>query len=231
MIIICPEQSIQTFEVTPTLDSKTDKEFSLIKKNLTTLTEAVQVFDLNLLDFMRAMSVFAMGKVSLQSAMLLLMVLLKPYTAELSAKRPYIILKPELKDEVPQNLMSLYFKWELLVCDISEVEFVIEVVTNNLHVLIEKHLRHPSRVTKGLKLNVVGLKTAENKMRLINVREKFKAVTAGFEALTEAIKKSVDSFYDERHRTIARITQILRLANAKDQFDAANLFGRIRYFS
>ena len=87
-------------------------------------------------------------------------------------------------------------------------------------------------INRGRVVNYIGLKKAENNLRLCRAKEEFDQVCEGLEVFKETIKKAIDTYSDERHKLINRTTFINKHAKAdNDPKRISWIFGMSDYSS
>lgn len=231
LILISPDRSISQFSVVKTDVTATDNKNNVLLKNFKDFTSKAQAFNQHLLEFVRSMSYFYVRSCSLQTSLLMFIILLQPYIQKVSHNLPHVIINEAKISDMPPAIRELYNLWRGIIKDINYVDEQIATTQNNLEFMMERNKQKNITVNRGHRVNSLALKYAENNLRIFKAFEEMKGIVDGIDAFKATMKQSMDMYSDERHKIILRVTKIMKMAFARDQQELSWLFSMSDYCS
>ncbi|CAG9335481.1 unnamed protein product [Blepharisma stoltei] len=225
ILMVNPEKITDIFRINPIENKVVDKDYKVVGLKLNTFLEKISSFDLHLKEFIRCLSYLYIRSCSLPTAMNIFLVVVNPYITEIQNFPPFVILNDTAKAKLPEQVIPVLKNWDSLMESLNVVEEDINILLYNLNFLLSQRLNKKIHLTSGSRLNLSGLKIAENNIKVHKALDIVKALQIKANDFKETVKHSLNAYSDGRNATMKRVCLMCKKAKAIGPQEISWMFG------
>lgn len=223
--MVNPEQITDIFRINPIENKKIDKDYRVVAIKLNAFLEKISNFDSHLKDFVRCLSYLYIRSCALPTTLSIFLVVMNPYINEIQSSPPYIIINDTTRKNLPIQIKPILVNWDSMISSLKMVEEDMEILAHNLNFLLAQRVNKKIQITSGNRLNLSGLKIAENNVKVHKALEIVKVLQSKVDDFKVSINHTLRTYRDCRNPVVKRICLMCKKAKALGPQEISWLFG------
>ncbi|CAG9310000.1 unnamed protein product [Blepharisma stoltei] len=225
ILMVNPEKITDIFLINTIENKVIDKDYRVVGHKLNTFLEKIANFDTHLKGFIRCLSYLYIRSCLLPTTLSIFLIVMNPYITEIQTSPPYIIINDISRSKIPEQILSVLNNWDSMIESLQIVEDDMNILMYNLNFLLSQRVNRKIHITSGNRLNLSGLKIAENNIKVHKALDIVKALQTKVNDFKETVKHSLNVYKDGRSTAMKRICLMCKKAKAYGPQEMSWLFG------